>query len=127
LQSVQFYGFVCFCTGCLKLYAQTADIQMAGLEARHLMSYIKNMKTGTSEDGITADIKAYEKMLPTLEDNVGKWVLIHREKLEGTFNTSEEAAAEAVKRFGRGPFLIRQIGAPPVVLPASVMYSPVYG
>ena len=100
---------------------------MAGLEARHLMSYIKNMKTGTSEDGITADIKAYEKMLPTLEDNVGKWVLIHREKLEGTFNTSEEAAAEAVKRFGRGPFLIRQIGAPPVVLPASVMYSPVYG
>ena len=91
------------------------------------MSYIKNMKTmGTSDDGIAADIKAYEKLLPTLEDKVGKWVLIYQEKLEGTFETSEEAAADAVKRFGRGPFLIRQVGAPPVVLPASVMYVPIY-
>lgn len=78
------------------------------------------------EDEITADIQAYEKLLPSLDNSVGKWLLIYRQKLEGAFETAEEAAAEAVKRFGRGPFLIRQIGAPPVVLPASVMYTPLY-
>lgn len=81
------------------------------------------MKIQATDDGITADIKAYEKLLPSLDDKVGKWVLICQEKLEGIFETSEEAAAVAVRRFGRGPFLIRQVGAPPVVLPASVMYS----
>jgi hypothetical protein len=86
------------------------------------------MKTAAaSDEGITADIKAYEKLLPTLEGNVGNWVLIHQEKLVNIFDTSEEAAAEAVRRFGRGPFLIRQIGAPPMVLPASLMYGPNYG
>jgi hydrogenase maturation factor len=86
------------------------------------------MKTAAaSDEGITADIKAYEKLLPTLEGNVGNWVLIHQEELVNIFDTSEEAAAEAVRRFGRGPFLIRQIGAPPMVLPASLMYGPIYG
>jgi len=86
------------------------------------------MKTAAaSDEGITADIKAYEKLLPTLEGNVGNWVLIHQEELVNIFDTSEEAAAEAVRRFGRGPFLIRQIGAPPMVLPASLMYGPNYG
>jgi hypothetical protein len=86
------------------------------------------MKTAiASDEGITEEISAYEKLQPTLEGDIGKWVLIHHQKLVGVFATSEEAAAEAVKQFGRGPFLIRQIGAPPLVLPASVMFSPLYG
>jgi hypothetical protein len=32
-----------------------------------------------------------------------------------------------VGKFGAGPYLIRQIGAPPVTLPASVMYHPAHG
>ena len=28
-----------------------------------------------------------------------------------------------MRRFGRGPFLIREIGAPDVTLPASVVYA----
>ena len=81
---------------------------------------------GKSDDCLAADIKAYEKLGPALEDKVGRWVLIYQEKFEGMYESSEEAAADAVKRFGRGPFLIRQVGAPPVILPASIMYVPVY-
>jgi hypothetical protein len=28
-----------------------------------------------------------------------------------------------VQKFGSGPYLIRQVGASPIVLPASVMYN----
>jgi len=84
------------------------------------------MKTAESKGTLDADIEAYEKLLPTLQGSIGKWVLIHKRELVGTFEASELAAAEAVKRFGRGPYLIRQIGAPPICLPASVMYCPDY-
>jgi hypothetical protein len=83
------------------------------------------MKT-ESPDGLDADIAAYEKLLPTLQKSIGKWVLVHNKELNSVFDSSDQAAAEAVKRFGRGPFLIRQIGAPPNCLPASVMFCPQY-
>ena len=73
------------------------------------------------------EISAYEKMRPTLEaQHMGKWVLIHDEKLVGTYDSFEKAAEDAVAKFGRGPFLVRQVGAPPITLPASVMYNFVY-
>ena len=40
-------------------------------------------------------------------------------ELVGLYDTFDAAAADAVKRFGSGPYLMRQIGAPPVTLPAS--------
>lgn len=74
------------------------------------------------------DIAVYEAMRSELETSkLGKWVLIYKKELTGTFDTFETAAKEAVQKFGRGPYLIRQIGAPPVTLPASVMYHPVHG
>jgi hypothetical protein len=54
--------------------------------------------------------------------HMGKWVLVHAGTLVGMFDDFDSAASEAVTKFGRGPYLIRQLGAPPVVLPASVMY-----
>ena len=73
------------------------------------------------------EIAAYEREKPELEkSHMGKWVLFYDEKLIGVYDTLEIAAEEAVARFGRGPYLIRQVGAPPVVLPASVMYRLVY-
>lgn len=72
---------------------------------------------------LTVEIAAYERMQADLEStNLGKWALVHDERLEGVFDSFETAAREAVKKFGRGPYLIRQIGAPSLVLPASVMY-----
>lgn len=74
------------------------------------------------------DIAVYEAMRSELETSkLGKWALIYKKELTGTFDTFETAAKEAVQKFGRGPYLIRQIGAPPVTLPASVMYHPVHG
>lgn len=73
---------------------------------------------------IDTEIIAYEKMREKLEtEHMGKWVLLHQEKLVNIYNTFDAAAEDAVRQFGRGPYLIRQVGAPPVTLPASVMYS----
>ena len=69
------------------------------------------------------NIAAYEKQEPELmAKHHGRWVVFHDGKLAGTFDAFEAAAEEAVKKFGRGPYLIRQVGAPPITLPASVMY-----
>ena len=73
------------------------------------------------------EIAAFESMRNELEmEHLGEWVVVHERKLVGTYESFEEAADEAVRRFGRGPYLIRKIGDPPVTLPASVLYRPVH-
>ncbi len=73
------------------------------------------------------EIAAYETMRSDLEtERLGEWVVVHDEKLVGTYESFEAAAEDAVLKFGRGPYLIRQIGAPPLTLPASVLYRPVH-
>ena len=73
-------------------------------------------------------IETYEAMKDDLElDYFGKWVVLHDEKLVGSYDSFDEAASDAIEKFGyRGPYLIRQVGAPPLRLPASVMYRPLY-
>ena len=72
---------------------------------------------------IDTEIAAYERMRPDLEvKHTGEWVLVHDGQLIKVFDDFEAAASDAVRSFGRGPYLIRQVGAPPVTLPASVMY-----
>ena len=74
---------------------------------------------------LTGEIAAYERMRSELEtDHLGKWAIVRDEVLVGLYDTFEEAASYAVEQFGRGPYLIREIGAPPVTLPASVLYRP---
>ena len=73
------------------------------------------------------DIVAYESMRADLESSaLGKWVLFHDKTLIGKFDQFEDAAKEAVSKFGRGPYLIRQVGAAAVTLSASVLYHPVH-
>lgn len=77
---------------------------------------------------INEEIAAYGTMRQDLEANhMGKWVLIHNREVILFSPSFEEAAKTAVERFGRGPYLIRQIGAPPIELPASVMCYPLNG
>ena len=74
---------------------------------------------------LSSQIAAYEEMRDVLEvDHFGKWVVFYGGDLVDTYGSSEEAAVDAVRRFGRGPYLIRQAGAPPVRLPASVWFRP---
>ena len=73
------------------------------------------------------EIAAYDAMRADLEaKSLGRWVLVHDLELIGTYDSFDAAAKEAVHKFGRGPYLIRQVGAPPISLPASVMYRPMH-
>jgi len=81
---------------------------------------------GPKPAGINENIKAYEKMLDELErHHRWKWVLFHDRNHIDAFDTFDTAAHEAMQRFGRGPYLIRQVGAPVPRLPTSIPYRPV--
>ena len=70
---------------------------------------------------LDADIAANEAVHQQLEaEHTGKWVVFHDGRMAGVFDSFDAAAAHAVKRFARGPYLIRQIAAPPLTLPASM-------
>jgi hypothetical protein len=76
---------------------------------------------------VKTDIAAFAKMQEELEEkHMGKWVLFHDESFIAVFDSFEDAAKNAINRFGRGPYLIRQVGASSVTLPASVMFHPSY-
>ena len=73
---------------------------------------------------LSKEISAYERMKTGLEvDHLGEWALVHDEILVGKFETFEDAADHAVANFGRGPYLIREIGAAPITLPISVVWQ----
>jgi hypothetical protein len=75
---------------------------------------------------LTAEIAAFEARLPDLEKSYsGKFVVFKGDEFIGAWDTLDAAAAAAVARFGRGPYLIRQVGAPPPSLPASVFFRAV--
>ena len=72
---------------------------------------------------LTENIAAYEEMQNVLEaDNLGKWVLFYDGRLEGEFQEFHEAIEFAVEKWGRGPYLIRQVGQSPFTMPASVQF-----
>ena len=80
------------------------------------------MATANS-DVLGRQIAAFNEMRDELErDHLYDWVVFHDEQLIGAYEDFQDAAAEAVRKFGRGPYLIRQVGAPPKRLPTSVMY-----
>ncbi len=73
---------------------------------------------------LSEEIAAYERMQDVLEaDHFGEWVVVHDGELIGTYANFEEAAVDAVRNFGRGPYLIRQVGEGPVTLPASLLFG----
>jgi hypothetical protein len=66
---------------------------------------------------LETEIRAYENRREELERHYrGKFVIFHGEELVGAFDSFNAAAEEAVRRFGHGPYLIRQVGitAPPI-------------
>ena len=82
------------------------------------------LKIGKNVMLLTNEIEAYETFRSELEmDHFGEWVVFHDEKLIGKYPSFEAAAVDAIQRFGRGPYLIRQIGQAPLTLPASVSYG----
>lgn len=76
--------------------------------------------------GLKKEIAAYERIRDDLElEHFGKWIVVHDEELAGIYDSFEAAADNAVQRFGRGPYLIKRVGEPPMTLPASVLFRAV--
>ncbi len=70
---------------------------------------------------LETEIRSYERMHEDLErHHKGKFVIFHGEELVGAFDSLDAAAEEAIRRFGRGPYLIRQVGVATSLLPASL-------
>lgn len=72
---------------------------------------------------LSTEIQAYEAKLSELEKTyLGKFVVFKGADFVGAWDTLDKAADEAAARFGRGPYLIRQVGAPRLTLPASILF-----
>lgn len=78
------------------------------------------------EQDISKEIAAFERQRDELVNHHnGKFVIFKDEKLQGSFDTFDSAAREAIKRFKDEPFLIRQVAPSSTMpLPASVAYRP---
>jgi hypothetical protein len=75
-------------------------------------------------DALKKERRAFKRMRVDLEaKHRGEWVVFRRDELVSTYPTFEMAATDAMRRFGRGPYLIREVGAGDEVLPASVVYA----
>ena len=79
-------------------------------------------------DALSKQMEAYEEMRDILEmDHFGKWVVFYDEQLIDTYPSFQDAAQDAAHKYGRGPYLIRQVGASRVArLPASVEFGIMY-
>lgn len=74
---------------------------------------------------LDVELTAYRQEAPRLEaSHMGKWVVFKGPALISIYDTLEAAAEAAVAQFGHGPYLIRQIGASPIVIPVSFAYNP---
>lgn len=72
---------------------------------------------------LSVEIQAYEGRRDDLAKHyAGKFVVFKGSEFVGAWDTLEMAAANAAAKYGRGPYLIRQVGAPPLRLPASVFF-----
>ena len=70
------------------------------------------------------EITAYEGMQRELEaKHRGQWVVIRDGELVGSYDDFQLAASEAVRRYGRGPYLMRQVGAPPPRLSSAALWQ----
>ena len=78
-------------------------------------------RRGISTSDLERNIQAYEAMeVDLFKHHTNQWVLIHGGELMDTFDTLDDAATEALRQFGRGPYLIRQVTIAPLLTAANV-------
>ena len=64
----------------------------------------------TAHQVLRTELAAYERMRAGLEAQyTDEWVVVHGEELAGVYTDFQAAARDAGKRFGYGPYLIRQV------------------
>ena len=73
---------------------------------------------------LSEEIAAYERMQDLLEtDHFGEWVVFYDCELIGAYPDFQDAACVAMRRFGRGPYLIRKVGEGPIRLPPHLVFG----
>ncbi len=78
----------------------------------------------TVPDSLSIEIALFEARKHELESTQwGKFVVIRGNEVLGAFDTLEIAGYAAAQKYGAGPYLIRQVGAPPWRLPAWFAFS----
>lgn len=61
-------------------------------------------------ESLDRDIESFKAMKKELlNHHAGKFVIIYNSKLQGSYDTFDAAAEEALRQFGKGPYLIRQV------------------
>ena len=77
-----------------------------------------------AEHVLAKNVAAFDRMKAELQQHYnGKFVVFHGGEFQGSFDSFDSAAHEAVKRFRDSPFLIRQVGAREISpMPASVAF-----
>jgi len=86
---------------------------------------IHSSSVAIAEEGLPLEreIYAYESRQAELErDQCGKFVLFHKDDLVGLFEDFTSAVNHAIKLYGRGPYLIRKIGAPTILDPTTSIH-----
>ena len=77
------------------------------------------MSEGKKPAKLSENIAAYDIRRQELEvDHFGKWVVFYDEQLAGIYDEFQDAAGDAVERFGIGPYLIKQVGEPSIIEPS---------
>src|SRR5437899_1653847 len=71
------------------------------------------MKTTETPANYLRELTSYERQRSHLKEaDLAKIALIHGEEFVGVFATVADACAEARRRFGQEPVMLKQIGAP---------------
>jgi hypothetical protein len=75
---------------------------------------VRSAKRGRKEHALTENISEYKRLHERLErEHHDEYARVREGALVGVFADFDKAAGEALKRFGKGPYLIRRIGADP--------------
>ena len=60
-------------------------------------------------DALRTEVKAFDKLLPELLKDAGKFALIHGSDLAGVYSSYEDALKIGYEKYGVTPFLVRRI------------------
>ena len=74
---------------------------------------------------LESEIAAYEEQKEQLEQkHIGKWVVFRDRHVVKVFDSFAEADDWVLETYGRGPCLVRRVGAGPRMLPSSLWPRP---
>ena len=73
------------------------------------------MAMAEDRPALEAEIATYQRLLPTLQGDEGRYALIAGESLLGVFDTYPDALAEGYRIQGLAPFLVKRISSVEVI------------